>query len=167
MSEYRHIMKQIFPFLLAAAIMPLTAQTAEQTADTITAPAVEPEIIPSHPGAAHLEAALEFAMTCDELATLLQPVTDWSSANKAVPETEKIVDRLTEIREQMSGLPAPTPEIEAYVTEQLAKLDTEAIAERSLGRVIDLLTLTDPPCYGSKELAAPLLRLAEQILGGK
>lgn len=166
-------MKKLFAILSAALSVSVSSAQTDEVPQPITepeptaaAPAAEPAVTRPHPGAAHLEPALEFAMTCEELATLLQPVTDWSTANKAAPQAEIIVNRLAAILDKMAQLPPPTPEIEQYVAEQLSKLDSADIAERSLGKVIDLLTQVDPPCYGARDLTEPLQRLAELLMGG-
>ncbi len=162
-------MKKTHTFLSVTAILLAGFALAEQqeqpsapVAMPAEAPAPEPE--PQHPGSAHLAVALEYAMAYDELGLLLQQVTDWSSANKAVPEAEKIVNNLADITARMSQLPAPTAEIENYVTERLSQLNTPELAEQALGRVIDLLTLADPPCHGSRELESVLLRLTKLLI---
>ncbi len=163
------IMKSIYvltvPLLIACA-----AHSAEPEATaaepTVAAAAPLPEQ-PQHPGAKHLELAMEAITICEELGAVLQSVTDWSSANKAAPQTEQLANRLAELSSKVRELPAPTPEIQHYVSEKLAEVNAEEVSERSLGKLIDLMTLIDPPCYGSEELTKALQRIANRLMGAE
>lgn len=149
---------KIIPAYLIATLLPLIAIADEQIITEQTADEPQPVVEP-HPGAPYLELATEYIMAYDELGSVLDDVKDFLTAEKATPKVQGIVQQLTELTAKETVLPAPTPSIIEYVNEQLKKVDSKGPAERSLGKVIDLLTLTDPPCHGSRTLEKELYLL--------
>lgn len=103
-------------------------------------------------------------MLYDQLADHLKNVTDKPTAEAAAPGVLSLVLHLRELDERQRLLPAPTTAISDYVSTELREVDMHELAERSMGKVIDLLTLADPPCYGATELTKALNLLVEDIL---
>ena len=155
---------KIIPTCLIGTLLPLIAFAEEQvTTDNPVAtplPVTEP-----HPGAPYLELATEYMMAYDELGSTLAEVKDFLTAEKATPKVQSIVQQLAELTTREAVLPTPTPAIIDYVNEQLKTIDSKESAERSLGKVIDLLTLTDPPCHGSRTLEKELYALVSVLSG--
>ncbi len=168
MSQFIHkgIMKSIYvltaPLVIACAVH--SAEPEAAAAEPAGVAVNLPEQ-PQHPGAAHLELAMESIKICEELGTVLHSVTDWSSANKAAPQTELLANRLAELMTKARELPPPTSDIQLFVSEKLAEVNAAEVAERSLGKLIDLMTLIDPPCYGAEELTKALQHIANLLMG--
>ncbi len=113
----------------------------------------------------YLEAALERIVAYDELAAALENVQDVSSARAAAPTVSDIVQRILDISNKTANLPPPTQEEEAATALRITEIDTKTLSERSIGKVLLLLTATDPPCYGSAELREPLSLLIKCLMG--
>jgi len=148
-------------FLLLFLTVTLSAQEAAPPPPEHSTPAPEPQ---THPGAPYLELALEYVMAYDQLAALLKDVEDKPAAEVAAPDVLTVVLRLRELNERQRLLPAPTAAISDYVSGKLREVDIDELSERSMGKVIDLLTLADPPCYGATELTKALNLLVEDLL---
>lgn len=151
-------------FLLLFLTVTLSAQEAAPPPSEHSTPAPEPQ---THPGAPYLELALEYVMAYDQLAALLKDVEDKPAAEVAAPDVLTVVLRLRELNERQRLLPAPTAAILDYVSGKLREVDIDELSERSMGKVIDLLTLADPPCYGATELTKALNLLVEDLLQGE
>ena len=155
---------KIIPTCLIGTLLPLIAFAEEQvTTDNPVAPPLP--VAEPHPGASYLELATEYMMAYDELGSTLAEVKDFLTAEKATPKVQSIVQQLAELTTREAVLPTPTPAIIDYVNEQLKTIDSKESAERSLGKVIDLLTLTDPPCHGSRTLEKELYALVSVLSG--
>lgn len=111
----------------------------------------------------YLDTGLEYIVTFDELGAVLANVNDKLTAEQAVPQTRDVLERLKKLRDQELELPTPAPEVAEYVQKELAAANMAEIQERSIGKVLDLLTLADPPCYGSTELTGILLELTDVL----
>lgn len=155
---------KIIPASLTATLLPFIAFAEEQAVTENTAEVKIPVVEP-HPGAPYLELATEYVMVYDELGSVLGEVKDFMSAEKATPEVQRIVQQVAELTEKEAVLPPPTPAIVDYVNEQLRQVNSETPAKHSLGKVIDLLTLTDPPCHGSRTLEKELYLLISVLSG--
>lgn len=151
-------------FLLLFLTVALSAQEAAPHPSEHSTPAPEPQ---THPGAPYLELALEYVMAYDQLAALLKDVEDKPAAEVVAPDVLTVVLRLRELNERQRLLPAPTATILDYVSGKLREVDIDELSERSMGKVIDLLTLADPPCYGATELTKALNLLVEDLLQGE
>ncbi len=119
---------------------------------------------PTPPRSVYLETVLENIVAYDELATVLEPVKDISSARAAAPAVLEIVQSLVDLAGKSAALPQPTREEEEELREQLAEIDTATLSERAIGKILDLLTATDPPCYGSAELREALTPLVNMLM---
>ena len=155
---------KIIPACLTVTLLPLIAFAEEQVVTENTAE-VQPPVVEPHPGAPYLELATEYVMVYDELGSVLAEVKDFLTAEKATPEVQRIVQHVAELTEREAVLPTPTPAIVDYVNRQLNQVDSQTPAERALGKVIDLLTLTDPPCHGSRTLEKELYLLISVLSG--
>ncbi len=156
-----------------------TTLVVEETTPAVeeTTPAVEPtaadasteaepeEITPSHPGEPYLELALGLYESCKSLGLILEQVNNMPSADAAAPEVAKLTDRILSLLRSESMLPPPSLEVQQYVQERTSELNTAEVSEKALGRVIDLVTKTDPICYGSAALRSELQRLVRGLLG--
>lgn len=155
---------KMIPAYLIPVLLPVLAFAEEQAATEnpieVPLPVVEP-----HPGAPYLELATEYMVVYDELGSVLAEVNDFLTAEKATPKVQSIVQQLAELTTRESVLPSPTPDIVEYVNEQLKTVESKATAEQSLGKVIDLLTLTDPPCHGSRTLEKELYAMISVLSG--
>ena len=112
----------------------------------------------------YLEMALEQIMIFDELATILGPVKDKLTAEAAVSSTVAIARRIEELAEKEKQLPVPSADVEGYVREKLVDIDAKKLSENTIGKIIELLTLIDPPCYGSTDLTKALNSLVESLI---
>lgn len=115
--------------------------------------------------AQYLTLSLDIITAYDKLGRELAQVKDKTSAEIAVPSIEPIVQEICELTEQQLALHPPTPDVEEYVRTKLKNAGIEDIVEKSLGKVIDLLTLSDPPCHGSQKLAEHLTELVQALIG--
>ena len=163
-------MKMIPAYLIASLLLSLSFAEEQAAPENIAEPplpVVEPPlpVVEPHPGAPYLELATEYMVVYDELGSVLAGVNDFLTAEKATPKVQSIVQQLAELTTRESVLPSPTPDIVEYVNEQLKTVDSKATAERSLGKVIDLLTLTDPPCHGSRTLEKELYAMISVLSG--
>lgn len=120
---------------------------------------------PTPPRSVYLEAVLENIVAYDELAAELEAVHDTSTARAAAPAVQEIVARLVEITRKSATLPQPTQQEEEALRQQLEEIDTAALSERTIGKILDLLTATDPPCHGSAELREALAPLVSMLMG--
>lgn len=155
---------KIIPACLTVTLVPLIA-FAEEQVETENTAEVQAPVVEPHPGAPYLELATEYVMAYDELGSVLADVKDFLTAEKATQEVQRIVQHVAELTEREAVLPAPTPAIVDYVNGQLNQVDSQTPAERALGKVIDLLTLTDPPCHGSRTLEKELYLLISVLSG--
>ncbi len=155
---------KIIPACLTVTLVPLIA-FAEEQVETENTAEVQAPVVEPHPGAPYLELATEYVMAYDELGSVLADVKDFLTAEKATPEVQRIVQHVAELTEREAVLPTPTPAIVDYVNGQLNQVDSQTPAERALGKVIDLLTLTDPPCHGSRTLEKELYLLISVLSG--
>lgn len=155
---------KIIPAYLTVTLLPIIA-FAEEHAEPENTAEVQTPVIEPHPGAPYLELATEYVMVYDELGSVLAGVKDFLAAEKATQEVQRIIQQVAELTEKEAVLPTPTPAIVNYVNEQLSKVDSKTPAERALGKVIDLLTLTDPPCHGSRTLEKELYLLISVLSG--
>lgn len=142
-----------------------TTPAVEATAADASTEAEPEEITPSHPGEPYLELALGLYESCKSLGLILEQVNNMPSADAAAPEVAKLTDSILELLQSESMLPPPTLEIQQYVQERTSALNTAEVSEKALGRVIDLVTKTDPICYGSAALRSELHRLVRGLLG--
>ena len=111
-----------------------------------------------------LDVALERLLTYDRLATVLEKVEDKISAEAAITETQNIVQHLKELDNKEKSLNTPTADVAAYVEAQLADTDIAALSERVIGKILELLARTDPPCHGCRELSKELYSFAVHIM---
>lgn len=142
-----------------------TTPAVEATAADASTEAEPEEITPSHPGEPYLELALGLYESCKSLGLILEQVNNMPSADAAAPEVAKLTDSILELLQSESMLPPPSLEIQQYVQERTSALNTAEVSEKALGRVIDLVTKTDPICYGSAALRSELHRLVRGLLG--
>ncbi len=147
-------------------------QVVEEPSPAVEAPSAnvsteaEPEeITPIHPGDAYLELALGLYESCQSLGVILGQVNNMPSADAAAPEVAKLTDRILSLLRSESMLPPPSLEVQQYVQERTSELNTAEVSEKAIGRVIDLVSKTDPICYGSAALRSELQRLVRGLLG--
>lgn len=133
-------------------------------ADTAVGVAQE-EVAPRHPGDDYLELALGLYESCKSLGQILEQVHNMPTADAAAPEVAALTDRILALMQSESMLPPPSVEIQQYVQEHISTLNTADVSEKAMGRVIDLVTKTDPICYGSAALRTELQRLVRGLLG--
>ncbi len=123
------------------------------------------EVAPKHPGDDYLELALGLYESCKSLGQILEQVHNMPTADLAAPEVAALTDRILALMRSESMLPPPSIEIQQYVQERISMLNTVEVSESAMGRVIDLVTKTDPICYGSAALRTELQRLVRGLLG--
>lgn len=164
-------MKQTFftgIFCMALSLDATTTQPGQELTNTDETPVSEPPAAvvqePTEEAAPYLELAMERIMAYEQLATVLDAVKDKLTADAAVADTQLIIQQLAILMEKETQLPAPTPAVEAYVQRKLMEVDIEELSERSIGKIIELLAQTDPPCYGSRELTKMLKTFTDGIM---
>ena len=122
------------------------------------------EVAPRHPGDDYLELAFGLYESCKSLGQILEQVHNMPTADAAAPEVAALTDRILALMRSESILPPPSVEIQQYVQEHISTLNTAEVSEKAMGRVIDLVTKTDPICYGSAALRTELQRLVRGLL---
>lgn len=99
----------------------------------------------------------ELAQLLEEIGQCLERVRDEASATAAAPQMPAFTQRLSSLLEQEKALPQPSAELGAYVERQLTgSPESQKLAERSYGRIFELMTDIEPPCYGSQALQEAL-----------
>lgn len=138
----------------------------DETSETDAAVSIaQEEVAPRHPGDDYLELALGLYESCKSLGQILEQVHNMPTADAAAPEVAALTDRILSLMRSESMLPPPSVEIQQYVQEHISTLNTAEVSEKAMGRVIDLVTKTDPICYGSSALRTELQRLVRGLLG--
>lgn len=138
----------------APAVSPVSEELNNPVTQELKPPAAAP----------YLTLALEMIEECEKLANVLDGVINKPTADAAAASIAPTIQALCELVEKQKSIQSPSPEVVEYVNAKLKTYDVDRLSERSLGKVIDLLTLTDPPCYGSAEMNALLNKLSKVLM---
>lgn len=100
------------------------------------------------------------------MAALLEQVNDQETATAAAPEFTRIRQELVSLLHEEKELPQPSGAIqEAYARHiQAQGNDDAALAERTWGKILELMLEQNPPCYGSADLQDAIRELMEFVI---
>ncbi len=113
--------------------------------------------------APYLQVKQVYLSVLQDLGSCLATVQDKDSADAAVATVYALNERLIVLRKEEQNLPPAPKSIRAYILQQSDKEQNKKIAESGVGKALDLMLLSDAPCYGSTALVQALDELFKTL----